>query len=266
MLSGTLIQVNDDQTDHDWESFAQADPYWSVLSTEEFHRDRLTPALLDRFFKSGAQHVESIITMLRWRFGAPARFGVTLDFGCGVGRLLIPLAATSDKAIGIDVAPTMLALCRQHADERNVKNIELYRSDDQLSSVQQYAGAVDLLTSFIVFQHIPPRRGARILVALLQLMRSGACGYLQITFAAMIQSLHYEAANVTGSQYGFYQRTSEGLVKLVERSVMDVQIQMNHYNMNEIMCLFYQVGITDVLVRFTNHSNIIGAEFYFQKP
>jgi len=258
--------VNDDQTDRDWESFAQLDPYWSVLSTEEFHRKGLTAAVLDRFFKSGADHIGSTIAMLGSRFGAPTRFDISLDFGCGVGRLLIPLAAVSKKAIGLDVAPTMLALCRQHAEDRGVRNIELYRCDDQLSSVQQYAGAVDLITSFIVLQHIPPRRGAQIIASLLKLIRPGGYGYLQVTFAALIQSLHYEAASVTGTQYSFYQRTENGLVKLVERPVEDRQIQMNHYNMNEILCILYQAGIAEIVTRFTNHSNILGAEFYFRKP
>jgi 2-polyprenyl-3-methyl-5-hydroxy-6-metoxy-1,4-benzoquinol methylase len=258
--------VYDLQTDRDWESFAKTDPYWAVVSAEEFRHDHLTPERLNQFFDGGAVHIEWILATLRSHFGAPARFGLSVDLGCGVGRLLIPLAAASDRAIGLDVAPTMLALCKKHADERKVKNILLFRSDDQLSAVQPYAGAVDLVTSFIVLQHIPPRRGIRIIEALLKLLRSGSYGYLHITFAAMIQNLHYEAANVTGSEYGFYQRTSEGLVKLVERPVDDEQMQMNHYNVNEIMCLFYQTGITEILTRFTNHSDIIGAEFYFHKP
>lgn len=262
----TLVWVRDENTDLDWELFALKEPYWSVLSAEEFQRQNLTPELLDRFFRSGGDHVAAILDILTRRFGLPPNFDLSLDFGCGVGRLLFPLAAVSKKAIGVDVSPTMLSLCRRHAAERCIENIELCRADDELTMVSSYTGAIDLITSFIVFQHIPPRRGYRIFDALLRLLRPGGVGFLHVTFAAAMQSLQYEACNVTGSLYGFYQRTAEGILKLVEYPAGDVQVQMNHYNLNELFCRFYQHGIVDVFVRFTNHTNIIGAELYFKKP
>jgi cyclopropane fatty-acyl-phospholipid synthase-like methyltransferase len=258
--------VLDNNTDRDWEAFAKEEPYWSVISVDDFRRKNLTAQAIERFFKGGAEHMNSIIALLRSRFSITGRFKTTLDFGCGVGRLLFPLAQTSERAIGLDVSPTMLALCRQNAEERKVNNIELYQSDDDLTAVQQYAGSIDLVTSFIVFQHIPPRRGMHILGQLLSLLSPRACGFLHITFSATIDSLQYEGANVTGSTYRFYQRTLDGIIKLLEGPLGEVQIQMHHYNLNEVMCLFYSVGITEILTRFTNHTSTIGAEFYFQRP
>ena len=109
--SDTLVYMQANRTDEDWESFAQSDPYWAVLTADEFRGSRPAPEALDRFFQTGAGDIESITRILRRRFGAPARFGTSLDFGCGVGRLLIPLAAVSETAIGMDVAPSMLAVC-----------------------------------------------------------------------------------------------------------------------------------------------------------
>jgi hypothetical protein len=136
--------------------------------------------------------------------------------------------------------------------------------DDGFKSVEHYAGRIDLLTTFIVLQHIPPRRGCGILANLLRLLRPGGCAFIHLTFATAIENLHHEAANVTGSRYGFYQRTSDGLMKLVEQPISEVQIQMNHYNLNEVMCLLYQAGIPEVVTRFTNHANILGVELYFK--
>lgn len=258
--------MHDEDTDRDWESFAQKEPYWSVLSKEDFFRKNLNPEVLERFFHSGVDHVERIVSVLSSRFAMPQTFDVSLDFGCGVGRFLFPLAARSNKAIGLDVSPTMLSLCRQHAEERHVDNIELYQSDDGLKAVGQYVGSIDLITSYIAFQHIPPRRGYKIFHALLQLLRPGGLGFLQVTFAAGMQSVQYESCNVTGALYDYYQRTSDGLIKLAEVSAGDVQIQMNHYNVNDLFCQCYKNGISELLVRFTNHSNVLGAELYFRKP
>jgi cyclopropane fatty-acyl-phospholipid synthase-like methyltransferase len=265
MPPGKLISVPDNSTDSDWETFARAEPYWSVLAADEFKRENLTSEGIDRFFRSGEQHVASIVDTLSSRFAVPRTFGLSLDFGCGVGRLLFPLAAISKKAVGLDVSSTMLALCRKHGRERQVDNIELHESDDALTPVARYSGAVDLITSYIVFQHIPPRRGYRIFDGLVRLLRPGGVGFLHLTFAAAMQTVQYESCNVSGSLYGFYQRTTEGLMKLAEYPAGDAQIQMNHYNVNDLFCRLYQNGIADVFVRFTNHANTIGAEFYFQK-
>jgi 2-polyprenyl-3-methyl-5-hydroxy-6-metoxy-1,4-benzoquinol methylase len=258
--------VVDGKTDSDWEYFARQDPYWAVLSTEEFRLENLTDESLDRFFRSGATHIEQILDVLNSQFGVERRFETSLDFGCGVGRLLLPLAEISRTAVGLDVSPTMLDLCRKHAKERQVQNIELYRADDSLSAVQAYRNSIDLITSYIVFQHIPPRRGYQIFDHLLRLLRPGGLAFLHVTFASTMQSLQYEACNVSGSLYGYYQRTSDGLLKLVEHPAGDSQIQMNHYNLNDLLCRLSAHGISQLHLRLTNHSSTIGAEFYLRKP
>lgn len=255
----------DQNTDRDWESLATTDPYWAVISVDEFRRGKLTPEALERFFLSGVAEAESIVSVARARFDAPKQIDVCLDFGCGVGRILLGLARFAKAAVGVDVSPTMLDLCNRNARERGIENIELFRSDDQLSAVSQYSGTVDLLTSFIVFQHIPPQRGYRILDALLKLLKAGGVGCLQFTFAAEVDALRHENGNVTGVLHRFYQRTPGGLLKLVEYPAGDTQIQMNHYNLNELFCYLYQIGATNCFVQLDSHSGTLGATLYFQK-
>ena len=252
-------------TDRDWESFALTDPYWAVFSSDEFRRENLTAESLDRLFASGNTQAEAIVQTFRNRFGAPGQVELALDFGCGVGRLLLGLAARSRKAVGVDVSPTMLALCSENVQRRQVANVELYRSDDQLSAVSQYTAAVDLITSYIVFQHIPPPRGYKIFDSLLRLLKPGGFGFLHFTFASSIEGLQHEGGNMTGSLYKYYQRTSGGLLKLFEYPAGDMQIQMNHYNLNELFCYLYESGVVNSFVQLTQHSGSLGAELYFQK-
>ena len=58
-----------------------------------------------------------------------------LDFGCGVGRLLVPLARRCPSVVGVDVADSMLAQARARCDAVGVTNVRLLKSDDRLSRV-----------------------------------------------------------------------------------------------------------------------------------
>jgi 2-polyprenyl-3-methyl-5-hydroxy-6-metoxy-1,4-benzoquinol methylase len=81
-------------TDRDWNALAEIDPYCAVLTHDEFRgavaADRDT---LNAFLESGRAYVNHIwdaIESVRGGRFSPER---ALDFGCGVGRIAIPLAA-----------------------------------------------------------------------------------------------------------------------------------------------------------------------------
>src|SRR5262245_36930981 len=86
-----MANRNDLRTDSDWEHFARTDPYWAVLTCDQYRRANLDGGGRAAFFESGAEHIGWVERTLRKHFDpdfAPQR---ALDFGCGVGRLLLPL-------------------------------------------------------------------------------------------------------------------------------------------------------------------------------
>src|SRR5690242_9654960 len=93
-------------TDNGWEQFALTDPYFAVWTDERFKTDQLNPDNRRLFFEAGEHLIAHVLDTLRIHFGAPSRIGVALDFGCGVGRLLLPLAKRSSLAIGVDISET----------------------------------------------------------------------------------------------------------------------------------------------------------------
>jgi SAM-dependent methyltransferase len=101
-----------------------------------------------------------------------------LDFGCGVGRLTLALARRAGRVIGVDAAPTMLAIAAGHRDAAGLDNIEFA---DSLGGID--GGSIDFVCSLIVFQHIPVRVGEQILRQLLAKLRPGG-------FAALHFALH----------------------------------------------------------------------------
>src|SRR6266567_2588734 len=71
-----------------------------------------------------------------------------LDVGCGAGLLAEPLARLGAGVTGIDAAPEVIAVARDHAAARGL-SID-YRTGD----VQKLDGQFDLITSMEVIEHV----------------------------------------------------------------------------------------------------------------
>src|ERR1044071_7238075 len=101
-------------TDQDWKKIAETDPYWGVVSAEEFRAGQINDESLAKFFAGGEQFIGNVFALIRAHLPGTFEPKRSLDFGCGVGRLLAPIARRSQTAVGVDVAPRMLELCDEH--------------------------------------------------------------------------------------------------------------------------------------------------------
>lgn len=150
-------------TDKDWEAWGANDPYYGVASDERFRAEAMTPAARRDFFASGTAHVDDVLKGAHAFFGADFKPRSCLDFGCGVGRLLIPFAQLVEHVTGVDVSPSMRAEAQRNCAAAGVSNVTVVASDDALSRIE---GHFDLVHSWIVFQHIPWHRGRVLLQSL----------------------------------------------------------------------------------------------------
>ena len=78
----------------------------------------------------------------------PLEGKTALDVGCGAGLLAEPLARLGASVTGIDAAPELIAVARDHAGAQGLQ-ID-YRAGD----VQQLTGQFDLVTSMEVIEHV----------------------------------------------------------------------------------------------------------------
>ena len=163
-----------------WERFGRDDPYYGVWSTEEFHGRELDAERRARFFASGDEHVAATLARVRELTGASDEPQAVLDYGCGVGRVLIPFARRAPRAVGVDVSPSMLAEARRNLDEAGLDGVKLLEPE----GFEQLAPEFDLVHSAIVLQHVPVREGERIVGALAGLLRAGGAGAIQLPIAA----------------------------------------------------------------------------------
>jgi 2-polyprenyl-3-methyl-5-hydroxy-6-metoxy-1,4-benzoquinol methylase len=159
-----------------WRALGQSDPFWSVLSHDEFRAANLTEEALDAFYHSGESSA-GLIDLFAARNNTPLPKGVCVDFGCGVGRVSMHLAERFDKVIAVDISEGNLRQCREMAARRGLSNIEcrLLLSPRDLSHLPD----VDFVYSVIALQHNTPPIQKLMLDTLLSKIKNGGGFFFQ---------------------------------------------------------------------------------------
>ncbi len=142
-------------SDSTWEHYGSHDPYYGVLTCDKYKTPNFDTSTRIEFFESGVTHITTAANTIKRHIDSNFSPKTALDFGCGVGRLLIPRARIANHVVGLDVSNSYLAECRKNCKINSITNFELYKSDDSLSSI---SGKYDLIHSHMVFQHISVKR------------------------------------------------------------------------------------------------------------
>jgi SAM-dependent methyltransferase len=242
----------DMSTDVAWEEWGRRDPYFGVITNPKFRRNDLSEDAKTEFFKDGETFVNYLLAAIQRNIDPQFRPKRILDFGCGVGRLLVPFALIAEEVVGLDVSTSMLEEARRNCEERHLCNVKLLPSDDNLSAL---SGTFDLIQSFIVFQHIPIQRGRAIFGKLLQHLRPGGVGAIHLTYSkTRFASTHGVAPPALH------------LPATKRKSIpidADPEMQMNPYNMNEILFLLQSLGVQRTYVEFSDHGGELGVFLFF---
>lgn len=246
-------------TDADWAKLATENPFWAVLSREDFRGEALPDDKLRAFFHTGEAQIAGIYGFIKKHLRADFRPRRSLDFGCGVGRLLIPIARRSGEAVGVDVAPGMLELARGFLAEQGVRNATLVHGDDALSGV---SGAFDFVNTQIVLQHIPPERGYHVIERLAGLLSIGGIAAIQLTYAKHRRFLVHE-----GRHARFYRR--DGAVIHDIGPLLDDRpagaITMYDYDLNAVTAILSLYAGHPILMVPTADDDHLGAHLVFER-
>jgi ubiquinone/menaquinone biosynthesis C-methylase UbiE len=166
-LQPKLTPVRLSDSSAQWQRFGEVDPYYGVLSSEEYRRENLTDEKLEQFFASGESYAEWLFQLL-----GDLHPRTSLDFGCGVGRVLVALAGRCAEVTGVDVSQAMLAECRSVCEQRGIWNVRL---TDRLPDER-----FDLVHCTIVLQHAQREEGYRLIGELAQRVADGGVGALHV--------------------------------------------------------------------------------------
>lgn len=132
-----------------WDQVAASDPWRAILGRPGEGKQWDAR----EFFDSGLWEIDDVMRYAE-SLKLPARRHAALDFGCGAGRLTLGLARHFDSVTGVDVAPAMLALAREHNDQPDRCR---YVLNDAPDLTQFSGGEFDLIYSNITLQHLRPR-------------------------------------------------------------------------------------------------------------
>lgn len=246
-------------TNQDWSILADKEAYWGVLSIDDYKSDTMTPEAKAEFFKSGEQLVNDILGYVKSRIEPDFNPVRALDFGCGVGRLTLPLALKATEVVGVDVAERMLELCAENASEAGIKNVSVVLGDDELSQV---SGTFNFIVSDIVLQHVDPNRGMQIIGKLLEIMDVGGVASLQLTYGKQRKFWKHESGRAQ-----FYRREGSAIIDLVDNPDRREpgSITMYDYDLNKVFALMSLYCGDSIFVVPTNDDGHLGVRLLFMK-
>jgi SAM-dependent methyltransferase len=158
-----------DELQRHWDTFGRRDPLGAILTDPDRLGQRWDEA---EFLKTGQEEIAAALDHAR-RLGVPRQRRRALDFGCGAGRLTQALASFVNEAVGVDIAPSMIARARalNRAGARCT-----FQANDRPDLSRFDSGSFDVIYTGRVLQHMAPRYAEAYLREFARVLAPG--GYL----------------------------------------------------------------------------------------
>jgi SAM-dependent methyltransferase len=245
-------------TDREWELWGKTDPYFGVLSAPRFRLGAMDEQSRQEFFASGRRHVDHVMEVIRQRLRpdfTPAR---VLDYGCGVGRVVLPFAESFASATGVDISSAMVQEAAKNASQQELGNLRLLLVEDFESQTSE---GYDLIHSFIVLQHLRPKRGETIFRNLLRRLEPGGIGAIHLTFATNLPPVLNAAREVRKRS-----RVIHGILNVAKGNAWSQPLmQSNIYSLNRIFAMLLEEGCGSIYSEFSDNGGLLGIMLYFEK-
>lgn len=243
--------------EEDWDFYGKNDPYFAVVTLDKFKNDNLTETVKEDFFQTGEEHIEKIWAEIETNFAPGFKPRRVLDFGCGVGRLVVPLARRGGAQVtGVDISRQMLDEARRNCQERDLTNTEFLQTDEFLGREHE---KFDLIHSFIVFQHIRPEMGEQIIRKMIDSLAEGGIGALHLTYFNPSKKIQAFRFKMYRDLPFIYQ-----IRNLLKGGPGEPLIPMYVYDLNRIFALLQENSCHRVYARFSFHG-FNGVLIFFQK-
>jgi SAM-dependent methyltransferase len=175
-----------------WNEFGETDPLWAILSDPAKKGGKWDR---DEFFRTGEVEIEQILALMSGQ-GIEIRRGKALDFGCGVGRLTQALGLHFEQCCGVDIAPSMIRLAREHNRRGAPCRYELNAHPD----LRLFADSTfDFVYSTLVLQHMRPKYAKQYIAEFVRVLAPGGC--LVFSLPSRLRALRGSARRAAGRLY-----------------------------------------------------------------
>jgi SAM-dependent methyltransferase len=232
-----------------WEDLARREPYFPVLRTDGRFATEGTAQPSDEFFATGDVDVSALLAALNSLLHRDIPLGSVLDFGCGVGRLTLPLARRAKRVVACDVAPTMLDHARANAERAGLTGIEFVQGCEELTG-----SSFDFICSLCVFEHVPAVEGYPLIRRLASLLAPGGIAAIQLP-------LRSSAKRVTASR----QPAASSRLQVADVSIIG-DSRTNVYNARRIFQNLTAVGARSIARLLINEGFTDDAVLIFERP
>ncbi|HEX7807143.1 MAG TPA: class I SAM-dependent methyltransferase [Thermoanaerobaculia bacterium] len=205
-----------------WEELAQREPYFPVLTSSS--------VATKQFFESGESDIAALLSAIASLLGHEAPVTSALDFGCGAGRLTIPLARRAKSVVACDVSPTILAHVRDNVRAAGLHNVTCIEAS---ALPARNAREFDFICSLLVLQYVRPARGHEIIRTLLRSPAPDGIAAIQLTFERPRAAIR-RLAQWTSAQWPFARRR--------KRNSQMPDVRLNEYQQASVQALVARSG------------------------
>jgi SAM-dependent methyltransferase len=240
-----------------WDRFAAREPYFAVIPHPAYLRHNLTSDVEADFFFRGQEHVNHIFEVIRQRIDPDFAPRTALEFGCGPGRMVVPISGQVPEVTAVDVSPAMLAAAAAAAARNSRSNIVFQTLGEFLASGRSF----DFIHAYLVFQHIPPRHGLIFLRELLERLSQGGIGIFQFAYRRRsprpVALARWLRTFVPGLN------AAANLIR--GRPWTNPFLNPRVHDLGKIFPLFHEAGCTRPHAEFARHADLDVVLFYAQK-
>ena len=217
-----------------FDAFAAREPFFATVTDPKFLRANLTPVRERKFYATGEALVERMFAIIEAGL-VPGFAPVSmLEYGCGPGRLAIPLSRRPGSVSAIDRSPVMLDVARREAARRGAGHIAFDAPDAFAASSRKF----DLVVCYHVLQRLSTRTGLSLIRSLVDRMSPGGVGVFQWPLgtgaSAGVQVTRWAREHLPG--------VNATINRLRRKPSADAFIPTHAYALDEVMAVLKAAG------------------------
>jgi len=244
------------------DAFAAREPYFAVLTDPKFLRAHLTPSTEREFHEGGETLVEAMFRTIELRVAPHFAPTSVLEYGCGVGRLALPLAGRAGRRAGqltaVDRSPALLEVARREAKRYGVGNVT-FQTPAEFFAVD---ATFDFVNCYFVFQRIAPSDGIDLLRHLVGRIRSGGIGAFQFPYRVTASPLVRTSRSLRERVPGV-----NPLVNLLRGKPADEPFAACHaYDTDDVLQVLGEAGIANAHLVLEPHAGLASALLLVEMP
>jgi len=234
--------------DRRFDRFAAREPYFSILTDPRFLRANLTPENEREFFITGEAVVSWMLAVIDAALAPQFAPMSILEYGCGIGRLALPLARRPGSVTAVDRSPEMLKAARKEAERSGLGHIVFQSPEELFASGRTF----DLVVCYHVLQRMRREEALPLMSRLLALTGAGGVAVFQWPYRTS------DPAHVAASRWlrEYVPAVNRLMNVLRHKPAGDPFVPTHTFDLADGLSIFDAAGIKTTHVALEGHQNL----------